>query len=181
MKKTKTTWADNPQAAEIDALIEQAGRLTEREIMARITTKDKAEVAARAAAKNAGRGTASDDIWTKTQRAVGAEPRYWLDPGDSLINDAAYDAGYAVIALLARDLIDESTDWNQAAYNLLVADWVALVGPLHPDDYDTLREFAFGARMTHTDVLRSLVRLLGSEEIGDQVRRSTAIAGGATR
>ena len=34
---------------------------------------------------------------------------------------------------------------------------------------------------THTDVLRSLVRLLGSEEIGDQVRRSTAIAGGATR
>lgn len=52
---------------------------------------------------------------------------------------------------------------------------------LDPVDYDTLREFAFGARMTHTDVLRSLVRLLGSEAVGDQVRRSTAIAGGATR
>jgi len=42
---------------------------------------------------------------------------------------------------------------------------------LEPDDYDTLREFAFGARMTHTDVLRSLVRLLASPPISDQVRK----------
>lgn len=41
---------------------------------------------------------------------------------------------------------------------------------LDPDDYDTLREFAFGARMTHADVLRSLVRLLASQPISDLVR-----------
>jgi hypothetical protein len=52
---------------------------------------------------------------------------------------------------------------------------------LDPGDYDTLREFAFRARMTHTDVMRSLVRLLASEPIGEQVRHSTAISDGATR
>jgi hypothetical protein len=52
---------------------------------------------------------------------------------------------------------------------------------LEPRDYDTLREFAFGSRMTHTDVLRSLVRLLNSELIGEQVRNAPVNARGGAR
>jgi hypothetical protein len=43
---------------------------------------------------------------------------------------------------------------------------------LDPGDYDALRDFAYGARMTHTDVMRSLVRLLGNRSVSQQVRKS---------
>jgi hypothetical protein len=33
-----------------------------------------------------------------------------------------------------RDLIDEATDWNQAAYDLLTGPWASVIGPVHPDD-----------------------------------------------
>jgi hypothetical protein len=39
-------------------------------------------------------------------------------------------------------------------------------------DYDTLRDFAHDSRMTHTDVLRALIRMLKIEPIRQQVRRS---------
>lgn len=39
-----------------------------------------------------------------------------------------------VCALFMRSLIDEATPWNQAAYDLLVAPWAAVIGPAHPDD-----------------------------------------------
>lgn len=40
---------------------------------------------------------------------------------------------------------------------------------LDPADYDTLRDFAHQARMTHTDVLRSLVRLLDTDPVKKRV------------
>ena len=43
---------------------------------------------------------------------------------------------------------------------------------LDPTDYDDLREFAHRARMTHTDVLRALVKLLENSEVAQQVRAS---------
>lgn len=52
---------------------------------------------------------------------------------------------------------------------------------LDPEDYDALREFAFSARMTHADVLRSLVRLLASQPISDQVRKAPESARAGVR
>ena len=48
-------------------------------------------------------------------------------------------------------------------------------------DYDALREFAFTARMTHADVLRSLVRLLACQPISDQVRKAPEAARAGVR
>lgn len=42
---------------------------------------------------------------------------------------------------------------------------------LDPRDYDTLRVFAFGERMTHADVLRALIGLLGEPRVSQQVRK----------
>lgn len=47
---------------------------------------------------------------------------------------AALGAADVADALVVRDLIDEATPWNQAAYDLLVAPWAAVIGPAHPDD-----------------------------------------------
>lgn len=52
---------------------------------------------------------------------------------------------------------------------------------LDPEDYDALREFAFSERMTHADVLRSLVRLLASKPISDQVRKAPESARAGVR
>ena len=98
-----TAWATNPQAAQIDALIERAGRLTDGEI--------KRLEAAREATQLAARDAARDAAW-----------------------DAARDAARAAEALVARDLIDENTAWNQAAYDLLSGPWRRVIGPIHPDD-----------------------------------------------
>ena len=43
---------------------------------------------------------------------------------------------------------------------------------LDPSDYDDLREFAHQSRMTHTDVLRALVKLLDDDDVAQQVRKS---------
>lgn len=44
---------------------------------------------------------------------------------------------------------------------------------LVPNDYDALREFAYLARMSHADVLRSLIRVLISDEnVAQRVRSS---------
>ncbi len=101
--KPTTPWADNPQAAQIDALIGRAGRLTD------------AEVDALGAARGAAWGAAGDAARYAARGAAGAA----ADVAD---------------ALVVRDLIDEATPWNQAAYDLLVAPWAKAIGPAHPDD-----------------------------------------------
>lgn len=42
---------------------------------------------------------------------------------------------------------------------------------LDPGDYDTLRDFAHAERMTHADVLRALIGLLGEPRVAQQVRK----------
>jgi hypothetical protein len=43
---------------------------------------------------------------------------------------------------------------------------------LDPGDYDVLRDFAHSERMTHTDILRALVKLLDDDSVSQQVRKS---------
>lgn len=51
---------------------------------------------------------------------------------------------------------------------------VRITVDLDPTDYDTLRDFAHFERMTHTDVMRSLVRLLSDATVAQHVRASVA-------
>ncbi len=97
-------WATSPQAAQIDALIERAGLLT--------LVECERLAAARAAA------------WGAARAAVGFAARV-------AAQDAAQDAAEA---LVVRDLIDEATEWNQAAYDLVTGPWRRVIGPIHPDD-----------------------------------------------
>jgi len=90
-------WADNPQAAQIDALIARAEQLTPVEC----------------------------DRLTEAAAGAAARVAAWF---------AAGDAAWAAEALVARDLIDENTAWNQAAYDLLTGPWRRVVGSIHPAD-----------------------------------------------
>ena len=136
---------------EIDALIERAGRLT----VAEIAALDDAEVAARAAARRAARVAVEDEAWDAAQDAARAAGR--AEVADAA-EDAAWDAvrvaarvpgraaapyeawaagraaGRAAVALVVRDLIDEDTPWNRAAYDVLTGPWRRVIGPVHPDD-----------------------------------------------
>ena len=49
---------------------------------------------------------------------------------------------------------------------------VRITVDLDPVDYDSLRDFAHVQRMTHTDVMRALVRLLSDDTVAQQVRTS---------
>ena len=115
-----TAWADNPQAAQIDALIERAARLTsvecDRLIEAWDATRDAAWVAGRDAAVVAGRVAAWDAAWVAA----------WVAARDAAVVAAA--------ALVVRDLIDDATPWNQAAYDRLTGPWRRVIGPIHPGD-----------------------------------------------
>jgi hypothetical protein len=66
---------------------------------------------------------AAEDALTK----YGADGWWWA-------NGWFCDYGPEMLALAARDLIDEATPWNQAAYDELTAPWVAAFGPIHPED-----------------------------------------------
>ena len=108
-----TAWADNPQAAQIDALIVRAGRLTSVECdrLATATVRFEVRVAVRVAVRGAARDAARDTDW-----------------------DAAWFAADVAVALVVRDLIDEGTRWDRAAYDLLTGPWRRIIGPIHPDD-----------------------------------------------
>ncbi len=126
-----TAWADNPQAAQIDALIERAGRLTavecERLVAVRFAVRFAAWVAGRGAGRDAAvvaaRVAARDAAWEAAWFAARAAA--WV---------AARAAATAAAALVVRDLIDEATPWNRAAYDLLTGPWRRVIGPVHPDD-----------------------------------------------
>ena len=124
-----TAWATNPQAAQIDALIERAARLTsvecERLIEARRPVWNKAGIAARDAARAAARAAAWFATRDTARAAARSAVRAWF---------VAQDASAAAEALVVRDLIDETTDWNRAAYDVVTSPWRRVVGPIHPDD-----------------------------------------------
>lgn len=126
--KPTTAWADNPQAAEIDQVIRAAETLlrTESTCLRNVwlswqfkmgsKTHDRAWSAVCNAAKDARRS----DEFQKARNAACAA-------GGTPAQDAA-------VALVVRDLIDESTDWNRRAYDYLTHSWAAVIGPAHPDD-----------------------------------------------
>ena len=104
-----------PQWAAIVALIRRAAALTEREAQdldaAWDATRDAAWDATRGATRDATRDAARDAAWV-----------------------AAWDATRgATRALLVRDLIGQH-GFKQHHYNTLVAPWVKVAGPVHPDD-----------------------------------------------
>lgn len=126
-------WADNPQAAEIDQVIDRAGRVTAEEVAAWPAVWQ-----ARFAAFEAAWDVAFDAAWHATRAAA-------FEAARAVAEDRARSAGpWAAIfmavtasgALLVRDLIDENTPWDQAAYDLLTAPWRTVIGPIHPDDAD---------------------------------------------
>ena len=138
-----TAWATNPQAAQIDALIERAARLTsvecERLIEARRPVWNKARIAARDAAWFAAAVAARAAVGFAARDAVAARAAARAAARDAVAASVAGPgsgpvAGTTAVALVVRDLIDEATEWNQAAYDVLTRPWRWAIGPIHPDD-----------------------------------------------
>ena len=130
-------WADNPQAAQIDAVVERAGRLAPAEVKALhvAAARDAAWAAAWAAARaaawdvarDADRAAAWDAAWDAAWAAA-------LDAAWAAARVAALAAAWVAGVLVVRDLIDQTTAWNQAAYDALTGPWRTVIGPIHPDD-----------------------------------------------
>jgi hypothetical protein len=84
------------------------------------------------------RKAAWDAAWNAAQAAGeqnASHPFPWVKVSIRFeVSEAASEADQAAGALFARDLIDETTDWNQAAYDLLTGPWRRVIGPIHPDD-----------------------------------------------
>ena len=120
-----------PQWAAIVALIRRAAALTEREAQDLVAAWVAAWGAARDAAWVAAWGAAMDAArvaaWDATRGAT-------RDAAMDTAWDAAWDAARgATRALLVRDLIGQH-GFKQHHYNTLVAPWVKVAGPVHPDD-----------------------------------------------
>ena len=120
-----------PQWAAIVALIRRAAALTEREAQDLVAAWVAAWGAARDAAWVAAWGAAMDAArvaaWDATRGAT-------RDAAMDTAWDATWDATRgATRALLVRDLIGQH-GFKQHHYNTLVAPWVKVAGPVHPDD-----------------------------------------------
>ncbi len=126
-----SAWATNPQAAEIDALIGRAARLTlvecDRLTTAGFVAGAQDAVAAWDAARAAAWFAARDAARFAVREAAGVAVR-------DAVGDAAWFAADVVGALVVRDLIDEATPWDRAAYDCLTGPWRRVIGPIHPDD-----------------------------------------------
>ena len=135
-----TKWADNPQAVEIDALIERAGQLTDNEANSLNLARYSARYAARLTAISD--GAARHTAYAAARHTAGNAARLTAGAGYDSARYAAWNtagtgyngAGHAASALVVRDLIDEETLWNQAAYDTLTGPWPEVIGPVHPDD-----------------------------------------------
>ena len=119
------SWTELPQATQIKAMIELANSLSDEEAEALLEaqkTTGADELAKIFAAWDASTKTMIDsgrsEAWTEI------EEQFWVV--------SAVD--FALRALLLRDLIDENTEWNQEAYDMLTSWWVKAGGPVHPDD-----------------------------------------------
>ena len=134
-------WATSPQAAQIDAVIERAGRLTVAECHRLIADRaatwyaakaaDRAWYADRVAASSAARDAAKAADRDLVAVRVAARDAVEVSVRD---REAAWVAAITAEALAVRNLIDEATEWNQEAYDLLTGPWRRVIGPIHPDD-----------------------------------------------
>ena len=149
-----SAWADNPQAAQIDALIARAEQLTPVECdriteaavraqfaaAARVAALVAALVAAGDAARDAARFGAGVAAGAAARVAAGDAARdaaryaARVAAGDAARDAARFAARVAAGALVVRDLIEEGTPWDQAAYDVLTGPWRRIIGPIHPDD-----------------------------------------------
>lgn len=127
--KSTTPWADNPQAAQIDALVERALWLNDAEHC------DLYENAAKQQQKmawkyyrNAARRAAAEAGRLRMAVAPAPEARLYTNR----VSGAAVSEVFC--ALLIRDVFDDATCWNQAAYDFLTWPWATVIGPAHPDD-----------------------------------------------
>ena len=122
-----SAWADNPQAAQIDALIERANRLMQDEKNALIDSfwwLDRISL-----------GALYDELWGVATTAIEMAGRgVQLSALQDAVEDAHMAVDFALASLLGRDLICESADWDQAAYDCGTAPWAKAIGPAHPDD-----------------------------------------------
>lgn len=88
---------------------------------------------------------ATDEAWDAIQSAEAALNEALADHGaDTHSWGMAFSDvyGHVFLALAARDLLNEDTDWNQAAYEAMTGPWrVAFGRPIHPQDaeQDTAR------------------------------------------
>ena len=144
-----TAWADNPQAAQIDELVGRAARLTsvecDRLVAAWFATRDTAWPATLAAAGDTARAAARFATLVAAGDAARDRVAAWVAAGDAVrdrivagdaVRDrvAAWVGSWAAEALVVRDLIDEATSWNQAAYDVVTSPWRRIIGPIHPGD-----------------------------------------------
>jgi hypothetical protein len=154
-----SAWADNPQAVQIDALIRRARRLTPVECDRLVAARDAAWFAAWDAAGAAARDAAGAAAWFAARVAAGAAARdaagaaagaaardaAWFAArvaagaaarvaAGAAAGDAAWFGSWAVGALVVRDLIEEGTPWDRAAYDVLTGPWRRVIGPIHSDD-----------------------------------------------
>lgn len=143
-----SAWADNPQAAAIDAVIARAGRLTDAQIVAlsavRVAIPSMARSAAPYMIRGSGRITALSAIQEASRMAIRQAIRdtVWGTPLGGVrgpTRGAVYAVDDTLLALLSRDLIDESTSWTQCAYDSLTLAWATVIGPAHPDDVQETR------------------------------------------
>ena len=134
-------WYNNPRADQLNVLFDRIGRLTEQEIdLLDVNKKDTSNNARKAnlwAGQYHGRNwvcmrawhCASDKAYKAIKKIYPLKEEFFDE-----FDDVIFSITSAVSALLLRDLIDETTDWNQEAYDTLTGPWAKVIGPIHPDD-----------------------------------------------
>lgn len=120
-----------PQTPAVETLLTRTRALTQEEAEALAeawrAAWDAAQDAAWEAAWPAAQYVAQDSAWEAVRGEV------WDATWVTARVTAQYAVWDAALALLVRDLIDESTAWNQKAFDILTGPWRSVIGPL-PDD-----------------------------------------------
>lgn len=139
-----SAWADSPQAAQIDALLERVGRLRVDEAEAIFNLFDDGEdraVYARAFTASDRHSKQESDVLREVMleasrvmhwRAVGVQSNQ--DRWESVRPGVTEAVEECATALAARHRIDDRTRWNVAAYVAATFPWRSVIGPMHPDD-----------------------------------------------
>lgn len=134
VRELPATNALGPQGTHVAALIERSSRLTAADIQRLAPTWDtvytawSARCAAWVAVEKAARCAAGE-------AARGATWVAMMDTGWAASWDAAVTAvGDAALALVVRDLI------TQEHYDALTRQWRTIIGPIHPDDNDFVKD-----------------------------------------
>lgn len=128
-------WADNPQAAEIDALFGRVGELTNREVEVLVIVADcmpnLAWDAVDAGAASLGQLAESAGRLPLNSIEIDGD-RYGGGQGSLDFAKVCGEARWCGFALSVRDLLVERAEWD--AYDLLTSRWRRAVGRIHARD-----------------------------------------------